>query len=80
MKLIYNILFIISCVFVFSGYIRYALIIHNEKYHIHNRTMIQLGQFWVIKIFIQYAQNISKYINASGRNMNDQKILLMREG
>jgi len=70
----------ISCTLVFSGYVRYALTIHSIKYQIHNHTIIPLGQFWVIRIFIQYAQNINRYINASGKNMNDQKILLMRDG
>ena len=80
MKLTYSILYIISWIFVLSGYIRYALNIHNEKYHIHNRTMIQFGHTQVTRIFTQYAQNINKYIRARGRNMNDQKILLIREG
>ena len=42
--------------------------------------MIQFGRIQVIRIFIQYAQNMIRYIRARGRNMNDQNILLMREG
>ena len=80
MKLIYNILYIISCIFVFSGYIKYALNIHREKYHIHSHTIIQFGHTQVTRIFTQYAQNINKYIRARGRNMNDQNILLIRDG
>ncbi len=80
MKLTYSILYIVSWIFVLSGYIKYALDIHKQKYHIHNHTMIQFGRTQVIRIFIQYAQNINKYIRARGKNMNDQNILLIREG
>ena len=80
MKLTYSILYIVSWIFVLSGYIKYALDIHKQKYHIHNHTMIQFGRTQVMRIFIQYAQNMIKYIRARGRNMNDQNILLMREG
>ena len=59
-KLMYNILYMISWIFVFSGYIMYALIIHSAKYHIHNHTIIQFGHIQVTSILIQYAQNINK--------------------
>ena len=58
----------------------YKLIIHSAKYHIHNQTIIHLGQTPVTNILTQYAQNINRYINASGKNIKDQKIFLIRDG
>ena len=33
-----------------------------------------------MRILIPYAPNIAKYINAKGKKMKDQKILLKRDG
>ena len=53
---------------------------HNTKYQIHSRTMIHFGQIHVMRILIQYAPKIARYIKARGKKMNDQKTFLKRDG
>ena len=42
--------------------------------------MIHFGRTHVMRILIQYAPKIARYIKASGKKMNDQKIFLKRDG